>query len=144
MDIGTVNNNGLGTTFYANDGRLAGTDPEQLQQGFTLVVDLLKRMGLCLNVNKTKAMVYFGGAGSRHMSTEAYAHRFDKSLPTQRQRAAEKVNCPQCNKRMNRQHLPLHQHEAHASPMLHMPSIPNEATSQTYHVNFPLPLVSGI
>jgi hypothetical protein len=45
---------------------------------------------------------------------------------------------------MNRQHLPLHQHEAHALPMLHMPSIPNETTSQTYHVNFPLPLVSGV
>jgi hypothetical protein len=83
MDIGTVNEGGLRTTFYADDGCLAGTDPEQLQQGFTLVIDLLKRMGLHLNVNKTKAMVYFGGAGSRHMSTEAYAHRFDKSLSTQ-------------------------------------------------------------
>jgi hypothetical protein len=39
MDIGTVNEGRLRTTFYADDGHLAGTDPEQLQQGFTLVVD---------------------------------------------------------------------------------------------------------
>jgi hypothetical protein len=62
---------------------LVGIDPEQLQQGFTLVVDLLKRVGLHLNVDKTKAMVYFGGAGSRHMLIVAYARRFDKSLLTQ-------------------------------------------------------------
>jgi hypothetical protein len=146
MNIGTVIEGtfGLGTTFYADDGRLSGTDPVRLQQGLTIVADLFKRMGLCLNTNKTKAMVYFGGAGSKRMSAEAYARCFDKFLLTQRQRAAEKVSCPQCNKRMNRQHLPLHQHEAHGLPLLHMPPIPDETTSQTYHVDFPLPLVSEI
>jgi hypothetical protein len=68
--------------FYANNGRLSGTDPVRLQQGLTIVTDLFKRMGLHLNTNKTKPMVYFGGAGSKHMSAEAYAHRFDKFLPT--------------------------------------------------------------
>jgi hypothetical protein len=146
MNIGTVIEGtfGLGMTFYADDGRLSGTDPVRLQQGLTIVADLFKRMGLCLNTNKMKAMVYFGGAGSKRMSAEAYARCFDKFLLTQRQRAAEKVSCPQCNKRMNRQHLPLHQHEAHGLPLLHMPPIPDETTSQTYHVDFPLPLVSEI
>jgi hypothetical protein len=80
MNIGTVIEGtfGLGTTFYADDGRLSGTDPVRLQQGLTIVADLFKRMGLRLNTNKTKAMVYFGGAGSKRMLAEAYAHRFDK------------------------------------------------------------------
>jgi hypothetical protein len=84
MNIGTVIEDtfGLGTMFYANNGRLSGTDPVRLQQGLTIVTDLFKRMGLHLNTNKTKPMVYFGGAGSKHMSAEAYAHRFDKFLPT--------------------------------------------------------------
>jgi hypothetical protein len=125
------------TFFYADDGRLAGTDPVAVQKGLTLLVELFERMNLHLNTDKTKVMIMFAHAASRRESLEAYTRRFDRSLPTYRARSLQKVSCPQCNRRMNRQYLPIHQHEAHAIPLLHFPTVPTLNTSQTYHVDFP-------
>lgn len=131
-----------GTFFYADDGRLAGSDPVAVQKGLDIIVGLFERMNLQMNTDKTKAMVTFGGSASRRMSFEGYSCRFDQSLPTHQERAAQKVSCPQCHKCMNRQHLKLHQHEAHGRPLLDFPSISLQAPSQTYHVDFPS--VSGL
>ena len=38
---------------------------------------------------------------------------------------------------MNRQFLPIHQHEAHGIPLLRIPIVPTQDTSQLYHVDFP-------
>jgi hypothetical protein len=38
---------------------------------------------------------------------------------------------------MNRQFLPIHQHEAHALPLLHVPIVSFSDTSHTYKINFP-------
>jgi hypothetical protein len=38
---------------------------------------------------------------------------------------------------MNRQFLPIHQHEAHNIPLLRIPIIPTQDTSQLYYVDFP-------
>ena len=69
--------------FYANDGHLVGNNPDMLQEGLNIIVELFRHMGLEMNSNKTKAMVFFGGIGSRCMSSEVYAHHFNKSPPTQ-------------------------------------------------------------
>jgi hypothetical protein len=79
----------------------------------------------------------FPHASSRRESREAYTRRFDRSLPTHKERSLQKVNCPQCNQRMNRQFLPIHQHEAHGIPLLRIPIVPTQDTSQLYHVDFP-------
>jgi hypothetical protein len=125
------------TFFYTDDGRLAGTDPATIQKGLTLIVELFKCMNLHLNTDKTKAMIMFPHASSRQESREAYTCRFDQSLPTHKERSLQKVNCPQCNRRMNQQFLPIHQHEAHGIPLLCIPIVPTQDTSQLYHVDFP-------
>jgi hypothetical protein len=85
------------TFFYADDGRLAGTDPATIQKGLNLLVELFNCMNLHLNTDKTKAMIMFPHASSRRESREAYTRRFDRSLPTHKERSLQKVNCPQCN-----------------------------------------------
>jgi len=129
---------GLSLFFYADDGHLAGNNAGSVQEGINLIVEPFRRVGLKMNSDKTKAMVYFGGGNSHRESPEAYACHFDHSLPTQRQWALQKVSCPKCNKHVNQQHLPLHQHEAHGVPMLQVPSEPTPVRSQTYQVDFPL------
>jgi len=91
-----------------------------------------------MNTTKMKALILFGGASSRRISPEAYARRFDKSLPTQRERSLQKVRCPRCPKSVNRQHLTLHMHEAHGTPMLQLPSDNFPINRHTYYVDFPL------
>ena len=83
--------------FYANDGRLAGTDPATVQKGLTLIVELFECMNLHLNTDKTKAMITFPHASSRRESREAYTCQFNQSLPMHKERSLQKVNCPQCN-----------------------------------------------
>ena len=65
------------------------------------------------------------------------ADLIDPCLCSHKERSLQKVNCPQCNQRMNQQFLPIHQHEAHGIPLLHIPIVPTQDTSQLYHVDFP-------
>ena len=62
---------GLDAFFYANDGHLVGNNPDMLQEGLNIIVELFRRMGLEMNSNKTKAMIFFGSVGSRRMSSKA-------------------------------------------------------------------------
>ena len=124
--------------FHADDGRLVGNNPDMLQEGLNIIVELFRRMGLEMNSCKTKAMIFFGSIGSHRMSSEAYAHRFDKSLPTQQECVLQKVRCPKCSKSVTRQHLTLHLHEVHAVPMLQLPSVSESGSSQTYYIDFPI------
>jgi hypothetical protein len=131
--------NSTTTRFYTDDGRMAGSDPVAVQNnGLTIFAELFKCMNLQLTTDKTKAMVMFSRAGSQKESADAYACRFNRSLPTQRERALQKISCPQCHKRMSCQHICLHQHEVHSTPMLYIPMIPAQVSSQMYQVNFPL------
>jgi hypothetical protein len=66
--------------FYADDGRLVGTDQIIIQQSLTLIVDLFDCLNLQLNTDKTKVMIMFAHAASRHESPEAYTRRFNQSL----------------------------------------------------------------
>jgi hypothetical protein len=38
---------------------------------------------------------------------------------------------------MNQQFLLIHQHETHGIPLLHIPIVPTQDTSQLYHDDFP-------
>jgi hypothetical protein len=63
--------------FYADDGRLVGTDPIIVQQSLTLIVDLFDCLNLQLNTDKTKVMIMFAHAASRRESPEAYTCHFN-------------------------------------------------------------------
>ena len=43
--------------FYADDGRIAGKDPEWVQDALKVKVAMFRRMGLDANLEKTKLMV---------------------------------------------------------------------------------------
>ena len=47
----------INLVFYADDGRIAGRDHEWVQDGLTVTVSMLCRMGIAANFKKTKVMV---------------------------------------------------------------------------------------
>jgi hypothetical protein len=85
-----------------------------------------------------KAMIMFGGSGICSMSSQAYAHRYDKFFPTPGEWSLQKVTCPVCTKSMNCQYLTLHMHEKHGHPMLQVAESCALCPSQTYRVDFPI------
>lgn len=103
--------------FYADDGRIAGFSRDTVQKNFTLLLDLLARIGLFPNAVKTKAMLSIGHRSPDTMSSSAFKRRYDCSLPTHRARKLRKVQCPHCHKSMNDQYLPTHiRHLHHVLP----------------------------
>ena len=100
--------------FYADDGRVAGTNREHVQEDFDLLLDLFARIGLLPNVTKTKAMVSVGHRRPDLMSSVAYKRRFDPdSGPTYRARKLAKVQCPHCDHAVSDQYLPTHIRHVH-------------------------------
>jgi hypothetical protein len=129
---------GLSAFFYADDGRIDGNDSDNVQEALNIMTKLFLRLGLRMNPTKTKAMIYFGHAASQSMSPCGYARRYDKSLPTSRDRILQKVTCPKCNKLMNRQSLTIHLREIHKLPSLQIPEIHCSDYGQQYIVDFPV------
>ena len=129
---------GLSAFFYADDGCIDGDDDGNVQEGLNIITKLFLRMGLRMNCKKTKAMIHFGHSTSRCQSPAGYAHRYDKSLPSGRERAVQKVTCSKCNVPVNRQYLTIHMHEQHGFPMLQVPESPPYHPSQRYLVDFPV------
>jgi hypothetical protein len=123
---------GLLIFFYADDGRTAGTasDAGVLQKGLNIIIELFRRMGLQMNQAVLGHNTY----------PPKYARDFDRSLPTQRERALQKGRCPQCPKFVNRSHLKLHMPEAHNSHMLQIPPDILLENSHT-HLEFLIPVL---
>jgi hypothetical protein len=112
---------GLAVFFYADDGRIDGDDNSNVQEGLNIITELFQQMGLQINLKKTKAMIHFGHSTSHHMSSTAYAHHYDKSLPMHWEQLLQKTTCPKCNVSMNRKYLTIHMHEEHGFSMLQVP-----------------------
>ena len=129
----------LFTSFYADDGRLAGFDnPEQVQIGLDVYADLFGRLGLQLNSDKTKFMVTYGRPLSHPESESAYRHRFDPSTPSAYTRAHTSIPCPLCSKPITQQHLSRHMERMHDTFPSTIPSlVPVSRSSITYHVSMP-------
>jgi hypothetical protein len=64
------------------------------QEGLNIITELFWQMGLQINLKKTKAMIHFGHSTSHHMSSTAYAHRYDKSLPMHWEQSLQKMTMP--------------------------------------------------
>lgn len=78
-----------------------------------ILLELFARVGLLLNVLKTKAMVSLGHSAPDRMSDTAFKRRYDDSLPTHRVRKLRKVQCSRCEKSMNDQYMPTHMRHVH-------------------------------
>jgi hypothetical protein len=104
--------------FYADDGRIAGFNQEDVQADFELLLGLFARVGLLPNVIKTKAMVSVGHRRPDSMSSVAFKRRYDTNVPTYRARKLAKVQCPHCTHVMSDQYLPTHiRHVHHRLPV---------------------------
>jgi hypothetical protein len=96
--------------FYADDGLLAGTDTQQVQESLDVITKRFLSVGLKMNATKTEYMTMEGGKRVVRLSKEAYERQCTGRGKTHRQKSLEKVMCELCGtKQVNRQHLPVHQ-----------------------------------
>ena len=124
--------------WYADDGRLAGYNVCDIQSGLDLFVDIFARLGLYFNADKTKFMVTFGESPSRTISDDAFARRYDPSLPTHRDRSLTQVSCPHCHNKITQQYLSTHLRRIHhIYDPFPIDPIPHHQP-QTYMVSFPM------
>ena len=99
--------------FYADDGRIAGSDPHRVQRGLDLFVTLFEKVGLHMNASKTKSMVTAGARPYHMISEEAYKRKMTGVGEEYRARKARKVNCSICNASIAEQHVRVHMKEQH-------------------------------
>jgi hypothetical protein len=96
--------------FYADDGLLAGTDAQQVQESLDVITKGFLLVGLKMNATKTEYMTMEGGKQFVRLSKEAYERQCTgRGSKTHQQKVAEKVTCELCGTKVNRQHLPVHQ-----------------------------------
>jgi hypothetical protein len=99
--------------FYADDGVLAGHDPDQLQSSLDLLVELFERVGLSTSVSKTKTMVCVPDHSLHgHFSSAAFKRRFTGGF-TYSARKRRHVQCPNCDSTMQERHLHYHLYHSH-------------------------------
>ena len=95
--------------FYADDGLLAGTDAQQVQESLDVITKGFLSVGLKMNATKTEYMTMEGGKRVVRLSKEAYERKCTGRGNTHRQKSLEKVTCELCGTKVNRQHIPVHQ-----------------------------------
>jgi exonuclease III len=95
--------------FYADDGLLIGENNVAVQNVLDMYTDGFSRVGLKMNATKTKALIMAGGNLVGPQSAPAYERRFNKTMPTHRERMAQKVHCELCGREVNRSNLKNHQ-----------------------------------
>jgi hypothetical protein len=99
--------------FYADDGVLAGHEPDQLQSSLDLLVELFERVGLSTSVPKTKYMVCVPDHPLHgHLSSAAFKRRFNGGF-TYSARKRHHVQCPKCDSTMQERHLRYHLYHSH-------------------------------
>ena len=89
-----------------------------------------------MNARKTKAMITLPPPPFLSESSEAYHRRYDKRLPTYRERKARKVSCPVCHKVMREQSLTQHLQEIHLRCAT-AAYTRQSSRGRLYHVNMP-------
>jgi len=123
--------------FYADDGKVASTDPEWLQRAFDVLVGLFGRIGLKTNVRKTVAMICMPHCIAGRQSDEAYRHRMTGAGHSHRERKRLKVTCPECNAELAGSSLRAHMESQHgATHRASTPTVP-DASPDAYRVSFP-------
>ena len=81
--------------YYADDGRISGTNAAAVQQGIDVAAELFARVGMKTNAAKTKTMVGHSATLGSRLTTPVYKRRLEGSGETQAQAKCRKVTCPQ-------------------------------------------------
>ena len=82
---------------YADDDQLSAVDREWLQRALNILVGLFERMGLKVNIAKTKFMICLPSSHHSHISLDAYKCKMTGEGDTYRERKRRKVQCPECD-----------------------------------------------
>jgi Reverse transcriptase (RNA-dependent DNA polymerase) len=90
--------------FYADDGVITGSDPILVQNMLDIYTNAFLRVGLKMNVAKTKSMIMVGRK-RRKMTTR----NEENQDMTYKQYQATKVSCNKCNNMVCRNYLKRHQ-----------------------------------
>ena len=112
----------ISVIFYADDGRLAGSNHQAIQQGMDDMKELFATVGLQMSESKTKAMISTGNDNYHRLSDEAYKRRMTGKGTSHREKMAEKVVCDKCNEMVTRQYLWTHmelKHQVTKNVILH-------------------------
>lgn len=94
--------------FYADDGYLGGTNPNEVQQMTNKATSMFETLGLAANATKTKAMVNSIVTFNTGISIEAYARRWDEDVPSFQEKQKSMVTCPLCKVGYQRATIPRH------------------------------------
>ena len=101
--------------FYSDDGFLGGSNPIQIQNLTDEATTLLKTIGLYCNPSKTKSMTSLVNY-STGMDVDSYARRYDKSLPSFKQKSKAIVTCLYYQETLQRSSLARHLKFKHCLP----------------------------
>jgi Reverse transcriptase (RNA-dependent DNA polymerase) len=106
---GATPHQGLKSIFYADDGVLIRKDPTTVQNFLDVYMDAFARVGLQMNVAKTKAMTIEPRKRQAKMSESAYLHRTTGEGASFTERMKTKTTCPLCCTEVQLQRLKAHQ-----------------------------------
>jgi hypothetical protein len=142
MDAETLGPPTTKALFYADVGTLHGSDASHLQCGLDLLTDLFSRLGLQMNVSKTKSLVVSGGAPFFQISPNAYKRRLTGDGLSYRETKRIRVECPMCYASFQAGHLASHNLLVHGisppHPYSSQPPAPALPSPTTYIVSMPL------
>ena len=136
MEEHGINIGDLYLGFYADDGLLAGENPEEIKFGLEKIDEMFGRMGLRLNDDKTKYMVSEGDIRSK-LSNEAYDRMLKGRGRTYRERQKEKSKCQYCDKEITRAAMRKHCVDAHGREPERAPTEIEEEERGEFHTNMP-------
>jgi len=97
--------------------------PVWLQEALTVLVALFQWAGLDINIHKTKVMICPTGFIKTHFSVSRYKRRITGEGPSPQLKKTA-VNCPKCNKTMNKTSLLAHMETIHGEPCVVLPELP--------------------
>lgn len=116
--------------FYSNDGYIGGQDFWRVQKMTDEVTRLFATLGLECNVSKTKAMANVVSNFRTGIDIGAYERRWNRQLPTFREKAKEHVTCPSCSKQMQRESLARHLRFKHFLPSVNISTLMRKESNE--------------
>jgi exonuclease III len=100
-------------TFYADDGRIGGSDAALVQGSLDTFTDLFSRMGLVMNASKTVAMTSAFPARLGSVHSEVYRRKLDGTGAIYKAQSQVLGACSICLKIMQMRSLARHSREQH-------------------------------
>jgi hypothetical protein len=113
METGSAEDKALEIAFYADDGRIGGTDADAVQASLDCFTDLFGRMGLKMNGTKTEAMTSAWVGRPTTISHGAYKRKLAGTGAEYKERSSEMGACPVCGDKLQKRLLARHLRDQH-------------------------------